>query len=70
MSGFSFDAVAAILFIPAGAAAILAAMPNYRMTALVNVAAGYGFAKLRFAGRDRIFKILLGALVIPSQQAE
>ena len=39
MSGFSFDAVAAILFIPAGAAAILAAMPNYRMTALVNVAA-------------------------------
>ncbi|RUY01100.1 hydrogenase 4 subunit F, partial [Mesorhizobium sp. M2A.F.Ca.ET.040.01.1.1] len=39
MSGFSFDAVAAILFIPAGAAAILAAMPNYRMTATVNVIA-------------------------------
>ena len=36
---------------------------------LVNVAAGYGFAKLRFAGRDRIFKVLLGALVIPSQVA-
>ena len=27
--------------------------------------AGYAFAKLRFAGRDRIFKLLLGALVIP-----
>jgi len=34
-----------------------------------NVAAGYGFAKLRFAGRERIFKLLLGALVIPGQVA-
>jgi len=39
------------------------------LSVLVNVAAGYGFAKLRFAGRDRIFKIMLGALVIPSQVA-
>ena len=35
----------------------------------VNVAAGYAFAKLQFAGRDRIFKTLLGALVIPAQVA-
>jgi len=34
-----------------------------------NVGAGYAFAKLRFAGRDRIFKALLAALVIPSQVA-
>jgi multiple sugar transport system permease protein len=34
-----------------------------------NVGAGYAFAKLRFAGRDRIFKVLLAALVIPSQVA-
>jgi len=34
-----------------------------------NVAAGYGFAKLRFRGRDRLFQFLLGALVIPSQVA-
>jgi multiple sugar transport system permease protein len=34
-----------------------------------NVAAGYAFAKLRFAGRDRIFNVLLGALVIPAQVA-
>jgi multiple sugar transport system permease protein len=34
-----------------------------------NVGAGYGFAKLRFAGRDRLFRVLLGALVIPSQVA-
>ncbi len=33
----------------------------------VNLTAGYAFAKLRFAGRDRIFKTLLGALVIPGQ---
>jgi multiple sugar transport system permease protein len=39
------------------------------LSVLVNVAAGYAFAKLRFAGRDRIFKLLLGALVIPSQVA-
>ena len=31
--------------------------------------AGYAFAKLRFRGRDRIFRGLLGALVIPSQVA-
>jgi multiple sugar transport system permease protein len=35
----------------------------------VNVAAGYAFAKLAFAGRDGIFKVLLGALVIPAQVA-
>ncbi|MDR3556916.1 MAG: carbohydrate ABC transporter permease [Syntrophobacteraceae bacterium] len=34
-----------------------------------NVMAGYAFAKLRFAGRERIFQALLGALVIPSQVA-
>ncbi len=32
-----------------------------------NVTAGYGFAKLRFRGRDRVFKGLLGALIIPGQ---
>jgi multiple sugar transport system permease protein len=36
---------------------------------LFNVAAGYGFAKLRFAGRDRLFRLLLAALVIPGQVA-
>ena len=34
-----------------------------------NVMAGYAFAKLHFRGRDAIFKMLLGALVIPSQVA-
>jgi len=32
-----------------------------------NLSAGYAFAKLKFAGRERIFKLLLGALVIPGQ---
>ena len=35
----------------------------------LNVMAGYAFAKLRFRGRDRVFKALLGALVIPGQVA-
>ena len=34
-----------------------------------NVAAGYAFAKLRFAGRERMFQLLLGTLVIPGQVA-
>jgi multiple sugar transport system permease protein len=32
-----------------------------------NLSAGYAFAKLKFPGRERIFKTLLGALVIPGQ---
>jgi multiple sugar transport system permease protein len=39
------------------------------LSVTLNVAAGYAFAKLRFAGRDRIFKLLLGALVVPGQVA-
>ncbi len=34
-----------------------------------NVMAGYAFAKLTFEGRDRLFQILLAALVIPGQVA-
>ncbi len=34
---------------------------------LFNSMAGYAFAKLRFPGRDRIFRTLLAALVIPAQ---
>jgi multiple sugar transport system permease protein len=36
---------------------------------LINSMAGYAFAKLRFRGRDRLFRTLLGALVIPVQVA-
>jgi multiple sugar transport system permease protein len=32
-----------------------------------NATAGYAFAKLRFKGRDRIFQLLIAALVIPGQ---
>ncbi len=36
---------------------------------LVNSLAGYAFAKLPFTGRDRLFRVLLGGLVIPAQVA-
>jgi len=36
---------------------------------LLNSMAGYAFAKLSFAGRERIFRILLSALVVPAQVA-
>ncbi len=34
---------------------------------LVNGMAGYAFAKLRFRGRDKLFRFLLAALVVPAQ---
>ena len=36
---------------------------------LLNSMAGYAFAKLRFRGRDRLFRALLAALVIPAPVA-
>lgn len=36
---------------------------------IVNSMAGYAFAKFRFRGRDRLFRGLLAALVIPAQVA-
>jgi multiple sugar transport system permease protein len=36
---------------------------------LINVMAGYAFAKLRFRGRERLFAGLLTTLVIPAQVA-
>jgi len=34
-----------------------------------NLSAGYAFAKLPFRGRERVFRTLLGAMVIPGQVA-
>lgn len=39
------------------------------LSLLVNAMAGYAFAKLRFRGRERIFRLLLAALVVPAQVA-
>jgi multiple sugar transport system permease protein len=39
------------------------------LSLLLNSLAGYAFAKLRFAGKDRLFRWLLAAMVIPSQVA-
>ena len=39
------------------------------LSLLLNTMAGYAFAKLRFKGREQIFRALLGALVIPAQVA-
>ena len=37
------------------------------LSLMFNATAGYAFAKLRFRGRDRVFHLLLAALVIPAQ---
>jgi multiple sugar transport system permease protein len=39
------------------------------LSLIFNVMAGYAFAKLRFNGREEIFRGLLGAVVIPAQVA-
>ncbi|HEV8125360.1 MAG TPA: carbohydrate ABC transporter permease [Gemmatimonadales bacterium] len=39
------------------------------LSLLINSLAGYAFAKLRFKGRDRAFRILLTGLVVPVQVA-
>ena len=39
------------------------------LSLVCNTLAGYAFAKLRFAGRDRVFGALIGGLVIPAQVA-
>lgn len=48
---------------------VMLAVAATLLSLMFNVGAGYAFAKLRFRGRERIFKLLLGALVIPSQVA-
>lgn len=37
------------------------------ISVLINGAAGYAFAKFRFTGRDSLYRLLVGALVIPGQ---
>jgi multiple sugar transport system permease protein len=48
---------------------LLLALGATALSLLFNVGAGYAFAKLRFRGRERVFRLLLGALVIPGQVA-
>lgn len=37
------------------------------ISTVLNAMAGYAFGKLRFRGRERIFRLLLGGLMIPGQ---
>jgi multiple sugar transport system permease protein len=62
------------LFVRAGmgrylANSLLVASAITLLSLVLNLAAGYAFAKLRFEGRDRLFRSLLSALVIPAQVA-
>lgn len=47
----------------------LIALAVTAISLLFNSMAGYAFAKFRFPGRNRIFRFLLAALVIPAQVA-
>jgi multiple sugar transport system permease protein len=45
----------------------LVAVSATLLSLIINSMAGYAFAKLRFVGRERVFHVLLAALVIPGQ---
>ena len=47
----------------------LIALTVTAISLLINSMAGYAFAKLRFRGRDRLFRLLSAGLVIPVQVA-
>ena len=62
------------LFVKAGMGrylfnSLLIATLTMLIALLLNTMAGYAFAKLRFAGREGVFRALLAALVIPGQVA-
>ncbi len=48
---------------------LLVSLSITALSLLVNTMAGYAFAKLRFRGREQLFRLLLAALVIPAQVA-
>ncbi len=48
---------------------LLLAVAATAISTLLNALAGYAFAKLKFAGRDKVFALLIAALVIPGQVA-
>jgi multiple sugar transport system permease protein len=48
---------------------VLIALLATGLSLAFNLTAGYAFAKLRFAGRERVFRLLLGALIVPAQVA-
>ena len=52
------------LLTSAGLASVVTAL-----SLVINSLAGYAFAKLPFRGRDRLFAVLLAALVVPAQVA-
>ncbi len=46
---------------------VVVALGATALSLAFNLTSGYAFAKLKFKGRDRLFRTLLGALVIPAQ---
>ena len=72
-SAFTFDNYRE-LFAKTGVArnfgnSLLVSVAITLLSLLANTMAGYAFAKLRFRGRERIFQLLLAALVVPAQVA-
>src|SRR5688572_15853358 len=48
---------------------LIIALGGTVLAVLITGMAGYAFAKLRFRGRDRLFRVLLAGMVIPGQVA-
>src|SRR5207302_1592939 len=65
----SASAVAFLLFLMNLADSLWLASITTALSLVLNSLAGYAFAKLRFRGRESLLRLLLAALVIPSQVA-
>lgn len=46
---------------------VVIAVVSVVLTVIINLAAGYAFAKLRFPGRDLLFLLILSTLMVPVQ---
>ncbi len=55
--------------VPAIWNSVIVASVSTALGLLLTVPAGYAFAKLRFRGRERLLRLLIGALVVPGQVA-
>ncbi|MGE5549372.1 MAG: carbohydrate ABC transporter permease [Bacteroidota bacterium] len=59
-------AITKVRFLQAFANTILIASINTLANLILNALAGYGFARLRFPGREIIFRLCLATMMIPS----
>ncbi|MGH2562153.1 MAG: carbohydrate ABC transporter permease [Thermomicrobiales bacterium] len=74
LSDFTLENYDNVLFVPRGIDIIqsfqnslFVAVVGAALTVLINVPAGYVFARMRFRGRDLLFAIVIASLIVPGE---